>query len=528
MAGMHIRRSLAALILAGSAAVALRPLSAEELAAPLLDGSYEESITNEALTGYPDGREAPAVLRSGIVTGTISGMKSQAESGAEPELPTAESLLPTLPLTLADGRVVARVAPATSSLSFSGDDQRVNLDLGLGYYQPERGAEQVGGTAGLATMLGRQIALGTTARVYDQRRDVALNGIWQHPTSGIRLQLSGGYMWGDELFDFPSGEQTIGVDQYSWLFSTSWIVPSDDSCSSLHSVGATAWGSAANQATHPDPVFFTEELATEYLIYRDPIQLSEGRLFGFSADTQVALFPNLVTRLSLGIEELIFPFADGTREKTHSLYSDVAFSWEPISRLTFETGWSRGESATRYSASARSGQISFSGWYSDGRNGIADTKGATLTYSIDFSDPSARRAQASRTLARRMQPSRTTSSSALLQAAMRRPEQFPESFLAKVDLTAVTLEASISKSGMDDDVEVSSLSDTGDVTIPFPAAPTITSVLREGTAYAAYAGFVEPVGEDIVLHVGSMPEGAATWEICVSAGDSYVITIEVQ
>jgi hypothetical protein len=242
------------------------------------------SITTEALTGYADGKEAPAILRNSFVTGTISGMKSSAGSGADPSLPTAESLLPTLPLTLADGRITANVAPASTSMAYNGDEQRFNLNLGMGYYRPERGDGGVTGTGALATMLGSQIAVGTTAGIYELKRDLVLNTVWQVPNSGLRIKLSGGYLWGEQEFGFLSGSRNMSLEQYSYALSTTWIVPKDDANSCLHSIGASAWGAEANQTGNPAPVYFRTETATDYLFYRDPLKLSEGRLFGFSGD----------------------------------------------------------------------------------------------------------------------------------------------------------------------------------------------------------------------------------------------------
>ncbi len=73
-------------------------------------------------------------------------------------------------------------------------------------------------------MIGCQIAVGTSAVVYDIKRDVIANTIWQVPNSGLRFKLSGGYMWGDQAFEFASGNHQIGLEQYSYGLNTTWII----------------------------------------------------------------------------------------------------------------------------------------------------------------------------------------------------------------------------------------------------------------------------------------------------------------
>ncbi|MWV55277.1 hypothetical protein [Chlorobium phaeovibrioides] len=487
-----------ALLLSGSPALLRASTTPEELS---------RSIRNEALTGYADGRETPAILQNSIVTGAFSSVRSAAESGTDPVLPTAAGVLPAVPLTLADGRLTASVAPASSSMAYSGDDQRFNINLGMGYYDPERGDGGIMGSGGLATMIGCQIAVGTSAVVYDIKRDVIANTIWQVPNSGLRFKLSGGYMWGDQAFEFASGNHQIGLEQYSYGLNTTWIIPKDGEESSLHSIGASVWGARANQVTHPDAVYFMRETASDYLFYRDPLLLSEGRLIGFSGDMQLALWENFVTKGSLGYERLKYPFADGTADIENALYSDLSFFWEPIQSMTVGAGWKNGVGEDRFSTSLESGHFTLSGWYSKGQAGLQDDKGAMLTYSL-FTQ----KAPKGTTLARRMQPSRTTGASALLGEALERPVYMPSTFLAKVDLTAVTLESTVSK-----DLGTGATVDAdGDIIVTVGAgAATIKSAKKDNADYT-YTGIMEIVAGNLVIHSKLLAEGAATYVIVVT------------
>jgi len=479
-------------------------------AAVTTTAELSRSITTEALTGYPDGKEVPAILRSSILTGTISGLKSSAETGADPTLPSAESMLPSVPLTLADGRITASVAPASTSMAYNGDEQRFNLNLGMGYYQPERGDGGVTGTGALATMIGSQLAVGTVAVIYDIKRDLVLNTVWQVPNSGLRFKLSGGYLWGDQEFDFASGQRLMGLEQYSYALSTTWVVPEADECRSLHSIGASVWGAEANQTENPDPVYFRTEDASDLYFWRDPLKLSEGRLFGFSGDMQLALSANFVTKGSLGYEKLEFPFVDGTRETDNSLYSNIACYWEPASGLTLGADWKNGAGEDRFMASAEVGHFTLSGWYSKGQSGLQDDKGAMLTYSL-FTEKHPK----GTSLARRMRPSRATSSAALLTESMQRPVHLPETFLAKVDLTAVTLEATVSKAALGSVATVDST--TGDIYVTITGgAASISAATKDGTAYTVTAAQFEVASAKLVIHTAQLPEGAATYVITVT------------
>jgi hypothetical protein len=503
--------------------LALMPGGLPLSASPARAATPEElsrSITTEALTGYADGKEAPAVLRSSFVTGTISGMKSSAESGADPSLTTAESLLPTLPLTLADGRLTANVAPASTSMAYNGDDQCFNLNLGMGYYNPEHGDGGIMGSGGFATMIGSQIAVGTSAVIYDLKRDLIATTLWQVPRSGLRFKLSGGYLWGEQEFDFLSGNRNMSLEQYSYALSTTWIIPKEDASSCLHAIGASVWGAEANQTGNPDPMYFRTETATDYLFYRDPLKLSEGRLFGFSGDLQLALWSNFVTKGSLGYEKLEFPFVDGTTEMSNSLYSDVAFFWEPIQSITVGAGWKNGVSEDRFSGSVESGHFTLSGWYSKGQAGLQDDKGAMLTYTLYTT-----KSPKGTSLAQRMQPSRATGPAALLSEAMQRPVHLPETFLAKVDLTAVTQEATVSKDLGTTAATVDA--DTGDILVTVgTGAATISSVTKDGSAYT-YTGVMEVVSQKLVIHTKLMAEGASTYVISVkdTGNAQYNITV---
>jgi len=114
---------------------------------------------------------------------------------------------------------------------------RFNVDVGFGYYKYGLGDASIAGRLGIATLPKDFLAVGASAVIYEKRRDMILSTILQVPNSGFRFRASGGYLWGEQTFDFLSGEADIDLDQYSWLLSTSWVPSEEQRGNWLHSVG---------------------------------------------------------------------------------------------------------------------------------------------------------------------------------------------------------------------------------------------------------------------------------------------------
>ncbi|ABL65191.1 hypothetical protein [Chlorobium phaeobacteroides] len=448
-------------------------------------------------------------------SGVLSSMKSQAELGNEPSTPSIESLLPTVRFAMADGKLNGSIAPQSSSLAYRGERQYFLADVGLGYYKPSWGDGRLRGKVGMAGLLGSHAAAGVTASLDDYLLDVVVNTIWQTPLDGLRIRASFGYLWGEKEFAFLSGPAMQDLDQYSWVIGGDWIMPDDAADIGLHALGITIWGAQADEDSHDDPVFFMKESAAAYTIYRDPLELSEGRLFGVAVNAQVALHSNLVTKGSVGYESLEFPFADGTKEQHRSLYSDLSLVWEPIDDLVIDAEWKKGSSEERFSLGAGIGPVRVSSWYSAGENGLDDDKGIMLTCTLGLGGGTQRTA-----LSARMRPKRTEGGGAMLQQAMERPQQMPTTFLAKVDETAVTTEAVIEKAGLDNSAEVDR---QGDIHIVIgTGTPIIESVQRNGSPFT-YTGIIETTATGIVIRTKQLPQGLADYLIKVNSNGAYTV-----
>ena len=457
---------------------------------------------------------AASSMRSGT---TNSDPSAQTRTAA----PTVESLLPSVPFTLADGSLTGALSPERASMHYQGKESRAALGLGLGYFKPEMSNAMAGTQFELATMLGCQFAVGSTVALFNDRKDLVVNTLWQLPESGFRFKLSGGYLWGNQSFDFPSGKAAIDLGQFSYSLATQYILNQNGESGTLQSIGFTAWGAQATQKSILSPRTFMQETATDYLTMSDPLKLSEGRLLGAAADAQVALHSNLVLKGSLGYEQIRYPYYDGTRDLNKSLYYSVDLFSEPTSKLFLGAGYRAGAAENRISIMAEIANWQLSAFHNRGQNGVADNNGMMLNCRLLL--PAGKQQPA---LATRMKPTRSSDSANLLADVLLRPAQLPQSFLAKVDPTAVTLAATIKKNGLNG----ATVNTEGDVFITVgTGTPTVVSVTRNGSAYS-YAALVTTTTTQLVVHSRQFPEptGASdTWLISGTDASSttWLVTI---
>ncbi len=491
-----------------------------------------KSITAEALS---QGAGQPLAGASGylaaMVASTAGGMSYYTANG-NPDAQTRQttpgiaSLLPSAPFALADGSVTGAISPERASLKYHGKQSIATLGLGFGSFKPQIGSSMAGGQLELATMLGKPFAIGSTIALFNDRRDLVVNTIWQLPDSGFRFKASGGYLWGNQNFDFPSGEANIDLEQFSYSLATQYILNESEETGTLQSVGLSAWGAEANQTSNSDgPRSFLRQTATDYFVMSDPLKLSEGRLLGAAADAQVALLPSLVLKGSLGYEQLRFPFSDGTREISQKVYYAFDLFSEPFSSLCFGAGYRSGAGENRISITAETGNWQLSAFHNEGQNGVADNNGMLLSCRLAL--PAGNQKTS---LAQRMKPTRSSDSGNLLADALLRPTQLPHSFLAKVDPTAVTLAATISKTGLPGGATLNS---DGDVFIKVgTGTPVITGVTRNGSPYG-YAAMITTTPTQVVIHTRQLPEPTGisdSWVITVTDGipTPWLITVNIK
>lgn len=491
-----------------------------------------KSITAEALS---QGTSQPLTGVPGYLAGMVAGTAGRMSPGATNGDPNAQTrsesapniagLLPSVLFAMADGSVTGALSPVSAAMQYHGKKSIANLGLGFGYFKPEIGSAMAGGQFELATMLGCYIAIGSTFNLYENRKDLIVNSVWQIPDSGVRLKATGGYLWGNQNFDFPSGLANIDLEQYSYSLAAQYILNDSGEAGTLQTIGLSAWGAQANQKSNAEgPRSFLRETATDYLVMNDPLKLSEGRLLGAAADMQVALLSSLVLKGSLGYEQLTYPFSDGTRELNKSLYYSIDLFCEPVSSLFLGAGFRSGAGENRISVTAETGNWQLSAFHNEGQNGIAVNDGIMLTCRTAL--PAGKQKAA---LAQRMKPIRSCDTGNLLADALTRPTQLPHSFLAKVDPTAVTLAATISKDGLNG----ATVNSQGDVFITVgTGTPTIIGITRNASPYP-YATLVTTTSTQVVLHSRQLPEPTGIsdiWVITVNDGTltPWFVTVTIK
>jgi Invasin, domain 3 len=446
-----------------------RALPSVRTTLPLLS----KSIVTEAL---PRNSSKPL---SGIA-GTVAGVAANIASSRR--LPTTESLLPTLPLSLADGALQGSISPGSTALQYHDSHTRGSFGLGAGYIKPQNGSSQSGAHFDAATMLFRNVAVGSAVTLYNNRKDIVASTVWQIPCSRLRVKASGGYLSGNQNFDFQSGTATIDMRQYSYLFSAQYIAPKAGSATTLHSAGFSLWGSQLHQQSTA-PRSYRVESSSDYIEMNDPLKLSEGRLMGASADAQVAVRSNMVVKGSLGYEQLRFPFADGTRDFSRSAYYNADLTYEPVRQIALGAGYKAGAGENRITLSVQSAGLQLNAFKTKGQNGVADDKGFTLSWHASLPDAKQRTS-----LASRMQPSCRSDASTMLAEALTRPSQLPKAFLAKVDKTAVFM----------DKANIATLSTLTPGTVTIWADGTSTQILTV-TVKDIYGKQVTSGGAEVVI-----------------------------
>ncbi|MBN2793038.1 MAG: hypothetical protein JXQ81_11065 [Desulfuromonadales bacterium] len=461
-------------------------------------------------------------MRHRLIPALVFGiccLTSAAIAATGPSLPgddPGQTAPPVLRLASANGSVSGSVSETLSTLHYENESLLFNAQLGLGYRSPDWGEDGAQGLLGLGTVFGDSFAIGGLLSFNRDSRDAVVNTLWETPVDGLRFKGSIGYLWGEQDFDFLSGKSTQDLSQTSWLLGADMIFPATASNLGLQRLGINVWGAKADQKSDDAPVYFMVETATSYTTYIDSLKLSEGQLTGISLDTQYAVFNSVVLRGAIGYETLEFPYSDGTEEKDEKLYGDLSLFWQPVTGLVVETGWKYGVSGDLYRVNLTKGSYQLSSWYNRGRNGLEDESSVMLSYRFRFGH-----SEKPAPLAISMRPS---GQSNLLHEALIRPTQLPQTFLAKVDETAVRADVVVDKAGL---AGAASVDNDGDIHIALGSTPTITGVTRNSSSYL-YSGIIEEEGAGIVIHTSSLPEGIATYYINVTAGGALTIKVETE
>ncbi len=430
--------------------------------------------------------------------------------GGGPLLPGANTaLLPgAIPaVNLGSAGAGASLTPAAAKFRYESKNYLANV--GLDYVSPKSNYG-LGLKADGAALLTKTFAIGTNL-TFNNINEAVVNGVWLPEDTNIKAKLSAAYMWGQQNFDFYSGNSSASLTQASYYFSTQYVVPKERG-DYLHSIGVSTWSSKAKQVNNPDPIYSASVTATAYNIMMDPRKLALGSLQGEALDTQVGITKQVIAKASMGYESLKFPFSDGTQELNKRLYQDYVVQYQPIQEVAVQAGYKMGAALNNVMLSVAYSQWKLTGFKNYGNNGIAGNQGMMLSYSLALDGKDKPMPVGSLT-----RPELIGNSAYILRDAAIRPVQLPQTFLAKVDMTAVMLAASVLKAGITaPGVTVTS---GGQILVTVGSGNgTIDGVTRNGAPYA-YTSIINPTASGISINTLKLPAAA-------SAGDAYAVSIK--
>jgi hypothetical protein len=269
-------------------------------------------------------------------------------------------------------------------------------------------------------------------------------------------------------------------------------------------------GAKANQTNQGDPTYVVTQNASTYQVVMDPRKLATGTLRGGSLDTQIGLTKQIVGKVSLGYESLIFPFSDGTQEADRKIFQNYLMQYQPIHEVILQAGYKIGAAENNISLSAGYQRWLLTGFKNNGNNGVLGNQGMMLTYRIPLDGKS--NDGPLNLLAR---PEDVGSSSYVLRDAFIRPVQLPQTFLAKVDTTATKTIVSINKSGLPNGATVNS---AGDILITVGAGGgSITGITRNGAPFSSSSA-IQMSGMQVVIHTKLLATP-------VPGGDTYAVSL---
>jgi len=397
---------------------------------------------------------------------------------------------------------------ATGS-KFHYESKNYLANVGLDYVSPKSNYG-IGLKADGAALLGKTYAIGGNL-TFNNINEAVVNAVWMPEDTNIKTKLSAAYMWGQQNFDFYSGNSSASLTQASYYFSTQYVVPKERS-DYLHSIGLSTWSSKAKQTNNPNPNYSTVETASSYNIMMDPLKLAVGTLQGEALDTQVGITKQVIAKASMGYESLKFPFSDGTQELNKRIYQDYVVQYQPIPEVSLQAGYKMGAALNNVMLSAAYSQWKVTGFKNNGNNGITGNQGVMLSYSIPLDGKNS-----SVPVSALTRPELIGNSAYILRDAAIRPVQLPQTFLAKVDTTAVTMLASISKAGLGSGASVNS---QGQVLVNVGSGNGTISpggVTRNGAVFA-YTSIIVATATGIMINTLKLPAA-------LSSGDAYVVSV---
>lgn len=356
------------------------------------------------------------------------------------------NIAPAIPVQLNKQDITASVAEENTSLSYKKDNLLAQANIGLGYssYTDTNDVyhNSLSGKYNVSVGINPNTAIGLNLLMLAEQTDASLVGVCYIPEKQLLLKAAANYLWGEQDFSFPSGTYAQDVSQYGAFLSAERAFD-EASHPFLHSIGVSSWYTQAHQDSTATPTIYGSSTGSSYNIYYDPQTLSVGQLLGTAMDLQFAPRENLVMKLSLGYEQVKYPFADGSSSIDRNVYQAAKIDYEPIDHLILGTDYKKGSSETKVALRAAMHGWELSLYENWGLNSTQGYKGAMLSYNLTSWNDSKQEP-----LAKRMRNNIANSNTNVLNEAINRPTQLPLVFLAQVDSSSSTEIASVQESNL--------------------------------------------------------------------------------
>lgn len=425
---------------------------------------------------------------------------------------------------LGNEAVGANVTPTSTNINFESSNSlgRVGVD-----YLAPGSVYGFGIKVDGSHLFGKTIAGGTNLRLNKNLKEVGLNISWMPKDWNLKTKLSASYMVGRQDFNFYSGTATSNLSQIGHYLSMQYVVPKKDS-DYLHSIGLSTWSSSAKQTNNPDPVYGVTDTTSYIELTKDTRKLAVGTLRGSAADIQMGFTNQLIAKVSAGYEGIKYPYSDGSQEINRRIYQDYIVQFSPTPELALQAGYKMGAALNNMMVSAAYRRWQITGYKNQGINGIAGNQGLTVSYSIPLDGK-----EKFAPIGALTRPELVGDGKYILRDAIERPVQLPQTFIAKVDPTAVKSLIRINKQDLpqmakfnsEGDIEVS-------ISVAAGAATSIQSVVKNEVVDSAAGNFARVSGGTFTIRMRDIPvpvrdKDVYQFDVSGSTGERYRIKFSV-
>ena len=300
-------------------------------------------------------------------------------------------------------------------------DQGLKYSLGV-----ESGGK--GGKASLNFDVGvvrQPFSYGAYVGVKDNALDFGVNAVWSQAPFAYGLAI--GQQRGEEVYPYFSGPENTKVINNSYLLDFAHTMD----LGLIKNMGVSYWRSTGKQRGYLSPVLIDVESDLYIDTYLDHRKLSLGTLYGYSIRTQGALPFNSSYRLNLGQESVAYQYWSGASDKRSKSYLDIDFKNFLNERSAIGLGYKKGvvEDSKYFDYIDGNWRVRLDNKKSI--NQTDDNIGVGIYYEQDFGS---------------MAKAKVNDSVSVQSIDVsKKPSQFPDGFLVKVDPTAVVLQSRLVK-----------------------------------------------------------------------------------